>query len=270
MKTKQNIFQLAGVIAILILGSGFVQASEVPDIQWNETAQGQVMNNNELVKLGDAFPTWEIKQITWPSASEINTKRVTVDPNLTAQCMGWLSKFIKREQLPIDLDKKLVAMKEWGVIGKESEQKCLCDVFITRFKKDSMVVQIQESPSNVVIAFSNEQLMDTPAENHKNLVVEAANLLLNSNLKPPVSSENLHVFEIVKDGQTVTRVSWGIESVKVIDKDGKKCIDLHKAGEIGTTSVEAETDGRFVKFDIRKEVESKGIDPFKERFGSSK
>ena len=183
--------------------------------------------------------------------------------------MEWLSKFMKKEQLPTNLDKHLVAMKDWGLITEPSKQKRLCDVFLIRFKKDSMVVQIQESPYNVVVAFSNEQLMGTPAGNHKNLVVEAANLLLNSNLKPQVSSENLHVSEIVKDGQTVTRVSWIIESVLFTDEHGKKCVDMLKGWEIGATSVEAETDGRFVKFDIRKEVKGKGIDPFKERFGFS-
>jgi hypothetical protein len=47
---------------------------------------------------------------------------------------------------------------------------------------------------------------------------------------------------------------------------------LRKAGEIGTESVEAVTDGRFVKFEIVKSpgaVKNAYFNPYVERFSSS-
>lgn len=272
MKIKHNIYWLTFIVTMFSSGVRFVQASDASSVQWNAMAQSQILNNTELVKLGsEAFPDWKIQQVVWPADSEINLKKVAVDPKLTASCMKWLMKFIKKEQLPAGLEGQLIPMKGWGVIGENvSTQDRLCDVFITRFKNGDSVVQIQESSYNVVIAFSNEKLKDSPAVNHKDLVVEVADLLLNSNLKPQVDSKIFHVFEFIDKGQKITRVSWSIESVKSVDKHGGKNIDLHKAGEIGTTSVEAETDGRFVKFAIRKEIDGPGINPFASRFTSSR
>jgi len=271
MKIRGNNLRFIFIVGLFIFGVRFIQASDVvTSIQWNAMAQSQILNNTELAKLNGIFPDWKIKQVVWPDESEINLNKVIVASNLISSCMEWLRKFITNDQLPVGLDKMLIPMKEWGVIGKESStQGRLCDVFITRFKKGDVVVQIQESPYNIIVTFSNEKLKNSPVVKHKDLVIEVADLLLNSNLKPVVGSESLHIFEIVNNGQNITRVSWPIESVKFIDKHGNKCIDLHKAGEIGTTSVEAETDGRFVKFALIKEIEGAGVKPFVRRFSSS-
>ncbi len=281
MKPEYSIMKLTlSFIMILSLSISVANGAETQTVLWNEVAQSQVINKSKLAKLDAVFPTWKIKQITWPSASEINTNKVTVDPNLTAQCMGWLSKFMNNEQLPIDLDKKLVAMKKWGVIRKESDQKRLCDVFITRFKKGSMTVQIQESPYNVVIAFGNEKLINDPAKNHKNFVIDVANFLLSDKIRHQSGkiihqsdSESLHVYEITKDDQKITRVTWLIDSLVVTDEKGKKMLDLSKAGDIGITNIEAETDGTFVRFEIVKSpgaVKIAYFDPYVERFGPAK
>lgn len=272
MKTKQNISQLIWAIIILALGTCIVQASEAPAIQWNETAQSHVMNNNELVKLGGAFPSWKIKQTTWPSVTELSSKKVAIDKKLNVSCIGWLGKFMKKKQLPTNLDKHLIAMKDWGLIRKESEQKRLCDVFIARFKKTPYVIHIQESPYNVVIAIADERLAKDARADHKNFVVEMAMLIFNEALKPNPNSEDFHIHEIVREGGKITKISWLLESVATTDKSGKKCIDLVKAWEKGAKRVKAETDGRFVRFEIVKCVKGprNAPDPYIERFTPSK
>jgi hypothetical protein len=252
MKTRKNVYQLwPGIILVLVIS--VVQATETPPLQWNGMAESQIMDNNELAKLGSVFPTWKIKQITWPSSSKINSNKVIVDPNLVVSCMGWLTKFMSKEQLPANLDKNLIAMKDFGLITKESEQKRLCDVFIARFKKGPYVIHIQESPCNIVIAMADERLVSDPRIDHKNLVIEMATLILNGTLKPNPDSEDLHVFELVRDNQKISRVSWLIESAATL-KNGRKVIDDAKSCEIGASHVEAETNGRFVKFDIPKVI----------------
>jgi len=179
MKISKDSCQLLCAITVLAINVAVLEAAEPPGIQWNEAAQSQVLNKNELLKVGPAFPSWNIKQITWPSMAEINAKCVTVDERLKASCMGWLQKFIKKEQLPIGLEKNLVAVKNWGLIRKEAEQKRLCDVFIARFKKASHVIHIQESAYNVVIGFADERIPMNVRADHKDFVIETATLILN-------------------------------------------------------------------------------------------
>ena len=116
MKTNRYKIQLTCVIVVFWLNGITVSASETASIQWNELAQSQVVDSNELAKLGDAFPTWKIKQVVWPSIAEIGASQVVVDPNLTTTCVNWLTKFVAKDQLPANLNEKLVAMEEWGVI----------------------------------------------------------------------------------------------------------------------------------------------------------
>lgn len=268
MKIKQNIFRLICGIGILVFGITVIGAAETPPVQWNEMAQSQVMDTNELAKLGTAFPTWKIKQVTWPSASEINTNKVAADPNLTIRCMEWLSKFMKKEQLPTDLDKHLIAMRNWGLIREQSEQKRLCDVFIARFKKAPYVIHIQESPYNVVITVSDERLANKSTIVHQDLIIKIADLILGEALKPNPDSENFH---LSSKNSRITHITWAIDSLQTIDSKGRKVLDLVKAGKVGATHVEAETDGRFVRFEIVKcpgAVKRAFFDPYTTRFSS--
>jgi hypothetical protein len=158
-------------------------------------------------------------------------------------------------------------MKNWGLIRKESEQKRLCDVFIARFKKASHVIHIQESPYNVVIGIAHERMPIDARADHKDLVIETATLILNEALQPDRNSD-LHIFEIVRDGSKINRLVWLTKGVGTTDKDAKKCANLTNASKNGAVHVEAETDGRFVKFDIIKCVEGPKsyLDPYMERF----
>jgi len=142
METRKFRFDLLAVFIVLVMCLLCVQATAEKGIKWNEDANSIVLNTRELAKFVEAFPPWKIKQITFPSDEEISSKAVKVDEELKVYCIEWIKKFIKAEQLPIDINKHLVPMKNWGLITKESEQKRLCDVFVVRFKKDYYVIHI--------------------------------------------------------------------------------------------------------------------------------
>ena len=274
MKTKQISSKLF-LTALIVLISGATSAAEKQALSWNEVAKSQAMNADKLGKLKEVFPSWKIKQVTWPAASEIKAKKTVVDPNLINESLSWLSKFIDSEYLPKGLDKKLIAMKGWGAITKESEQKRLCDVFIARFKKDSTVIQIQESPYNVVLSYCDERVIDSPAANHKDFVIDVASHLLNDKIRPKSNSENLVVYEPEKDGQKITRVIWTIDSLVTRRKEWKEgvgAVSMSKASVIGTTGGIAETNGVFIRFEILKCVKGPRphLDPYTERFGTPK
>jgi hypothetical protein len=271
MKVKKYRCELLCAITVLGMSFAAVEGAETPAIEWNDAAKSQVLNKNELAKVGAALPAWNIKQITWPSTADINAKSVIVDEEPKTSCMGWLNRFMKKGHLPPDLRAHLIAMKNWGAIRKESEQKRLCDVFIVRFKKGPHVIHVQESPYNVVIGVADGRIpMDSPAE-HKGLVMETAALILNETLQPDPNSD-LHLFEIVRDGSQISRVVWLTKSVGTIDKHGKKCANLTNASKNGAIDVQAETNGIFVKFNIIKCVEGPKsyLDPYVQRFDPEK
>jgi hypothetical protein len=156
-------------------------------------------------------------------------------------------------------------MKNWGLIKKESEQKRLCDVFITRFRKGPYTIHVQESPYNVVITVVDERAAKGTWVDHKDLVFKIGGTILKEELKPDPKSARLFTSEVVRDEHKISKVTWILESV-IRKYKGQNVVDVTKACEVGTTSVEAETDGRFVRFEIRKEVLPGIADPYIERF----
>ena len=274
MRPKKIKLGFPAIMVICIACIPYAQAATSQNIRWGQDVNSLVLNKTELTKPDGALPGWKIKQMTWPSVAEIESKSAKIDNKLKVSCGEWLQKFMKREYLPADLDKHLVAMKNWGLIRKQSEQKRLCDVFIVRFKKDSYVVHIQESPYNMVIAVADERIAKNSRSDHKQLVIETATTILNGTLKPDPNSENFHehVYEVGPDRHKISSVTWGIDSLIIIDSTGRRTLNLAKAGEIGTTHVDAETDGRFVRFEITKcpgAVKAAFFDPYVERFSSA-
>ncbi|MHC4867421.1 MAG: hypothetical protein ACYTEX_25385 [Planctomycetota bacterium] len=262
---------VTGVFVAMGAG-GACQAGEGAAVQWGKNARSAVLDANELGKMRAVYPAWKVKQSVWPSVSEISTKSVEVEERLKVSCMGWLRKFMSHEQVPEDLDAHLVAMKNWGLIRKESEQKRLCDVFVARFKKHPYVVHVQESAYNVVMAIAYEQDANRAATDHRNHVVQIAGIFLNKALKPNPNSENFHVSETVQDGHKLSKVVWLIDAVAKTDEKGRACGDPKMSREIGASVVRAETDGKFVRFELVKRVKGKrsSPDPYVERFGPGK
>jgi hypothetical protein len=269
MKMNRYKIQFICVTLAFWINGTIAWSSEPVFVKWNESAQSQVMNSNELAKLGEVFPNWKIKQVVWPLTAEIESHRVVVDPNTITSCIDWLTKFMAENQLPANLNEKLVAMEEWGVIRKESEQERLCDVFITRFKKDPYVIHIQESPYNVVITVADDRFVASNKTDYEKMIRDTAMLVLKEQLKPDANSD-FHLFEL-KDTK-LSRAVWLTRGVATTDKDGKKCGNLINASKNGAASVEAETDGRFVRFEIVKcagAFKRSSFDPYIKRFAPS-
>jgi hypothetical protein len=159
-------------------------------------------------------------------------------------------------------------MKNWGLIRKESEQKRLCDVFVARVQREPYVVHIQEGECFVVITVADERRASEPRSDHKSFVTELATEVLNAPVRPDPNGERVYTAVVRREVPVITRVSWGVRGITRTDEDGKRYLDLAKAAQIGTSSVEAETDGRFTTFRIWKERNAKSScpDPYVERF----
>lgn len=255
MRTKTFFNYVITISATLFLCNLVIRASETTKILWNEKVQSKILNKSELNKIDPAMESWKIKQITWPSVEEIKLVSVTVENKQKKSCIGWLNKFMAKEYLTSELEQNLIAMKKWGLITEESKQKRLCDVFITRFKKDTYVIHIQESPGNVVIAISDERLVENPRIDYRDWVLEVASQLLDfDKLKPNSDMLDVQVNEVVRDKSKTTRVSWPIGSVVIRSDNGTRLINGKKAAEIGASHVSAETNGKFITFTIQKEI----------------
>jgi hypothetical protein len=162
-------------------------------------------------------------------------------------------------------------MNNWGLIREESKQKRLCDVFITRFRKGPYTIHIQESPSTVIVVIGRENAPSTDDVDHKSLIFETANLFLKKELRPNPGSKHIRIHKELHEEIEITKVTWRIESVISEDEKGRTKLSLEKAGKLGTSSVKAETNGKYMWFYIRKMTRGPvPLGAYAERFGAAK
>jgi hypothetical protein len=268
MSMLQIIKSLTWGVTLAILEVVAVLAAESPTIQWNDKAQSQILNRSELDKSAtntSKFRPHQVRQITWPTDSEIASSSIAVGESLRESCLKWLRKFVAEQYLPTDVSKHLVAMDNWTPTGRDPNQKGL-DVFIVRFSKDRYVIHIYETPAFAVVAVADERLVDKPRTDHRDWVLEVAALVLRSTLKPQADLNDVHVSESILEDRKVSRVSWLIGSVTV--REGKRRFTNGiEAARVGASSIQAETDGRFIVFTILKETGGPTRpDPYVERF----
>jgi hypothetical protein len=216
--------------------------------------------------------------MAWPSADELSASAASVAPALKEEAHNWLKKFIRPEYLPADIEDHMVAMKAWGRVGRSSEEERpdrRCDVFLVRYRVGDHVIQIQESPYNVIMTVSDERLAESPRQDRRQLVEEVVGAVLNKSLASSSSvlesSESLNVLESSEslNGKTGLTVSWVPASIITeIRSDGLGSASGVKMGEVGLSSVHAQTDGRFVRFSITKNDGSAAmfLDPYNPRF----
>jgi hypothetical protein len=268
------------VIAILAAaaGSPVGMAADGPaPVAWNDKADSIVLNKTALTNLGDGFPAWEIKQMTWPSEAERRAAAVSAKDAWTAECLKWLGKFFKENYLPADVGKHLVAMRAWGTVRKEAGQPRLCDVFVVRFRKGPYLIHVQESPCNVVITVADEDLARKKAAGEdvakaapKELVIQMAQAILNKVLWPDQAGKYFRQSpdRDLKIGKLST-FGWLPPSAVRQDEQGRLIgsgVEEEKLGTMG--AVTAETDGSFVRFEIVKYLGGPRSyeDPYQNRF----
>ncbi len=270
MKSEKTLLNVTAVLIAFTAGVWTVQAAHAQVLRWNESARSSILNRSELAKQSDALPAWKMKQMVWPSPEELSSSAVAVNDDLKDECVAWLTRFLDTGQAPADIREHLVAMRAWGSIREESKQKRPCDVFITRFQKGSQTVHIQESPANVVITVASEAPTPAVQASHKDLLFDTAAHLLKEGLRPNPRSESLHLTSEDRGGIAITKADWVPESVAAEDPQGRKVLDGAQAQTLGTWSLKAETDGRYVRFIIHKYVGSVPPDPYIERFAATK
>jgi hypothetical protein len=271
MRTLKDKSIVALALGLFAAGTPIVPAGEDQILRWNEAAQSVVLNRAELAKLAEALPAWQIKQMVWPSSEELHAASVAAADDLKDRCVTWLAKFVNAKQLPMNMKEHLIAMKAWGLVKPEAEQKRLCDVFIARFRKGGYTAQLQESPANVVMTIAQENPSPDANTDHRNLVFRTAALFLKEELRPNPESKGLHVIRAEKAGVAITTVTWWIDSVMVEGPGNRTAYDGTKAAELGTWNVVSETDGRYVRFIIHKKIRGPvAPDVYAQRFSTPK
>lgn len=244
-------------------------------INMNEKAISRILRTDRLANLGNVWPVWKTQAMIWPSKDRIDANSVEFEQKTKVECIRWLKKLMKEEFLIKDLDKYLIAMDNWGLFREKSKQERFCDVFICRFTKGSYVVQILESPFNVVISVADETLADKAKEkiDHRDFILQISSSILHSSIVPdPLKDWFQFEPKLAPDGSSVTRVQWAPPSIVIKDKMGTRSIDTKSAAKIGTFHIEAETNGSFVRFDIIKSPEfgpRLTRNPYEQRFGTS-
>jgi hypothetical protein len=270
MSMKRDSFSAEAVVALIgllcLVGGRGLASGGPQEVRWNTNARSAILNKDALTSQAVLLP-WKIAQMTWPPESEITACSVRAPAEAQAAGMGWIRRFVRQEFLPADLESHLVAMKDWGLIRERTQQKRCCDVFIARFNKGPLVAHIQESPYNVVICVADERLSNAAAANQKGFVLEMAKQLLSEGLQP-ASQSDVSAYGDPSVGEKTAKFSWPTTSVRTTDSNGKRCISYVQAQKNGAIHARAETDGRFIRFEIIKYAGGPAIfsDPYVKRF----
>lgn len=245
---------MAGLTLVMMLPCAlFTSLCSAQNATWGEQAASAVLENKALSELGTAaLPAYKAKQMAWPSKAELASSEAAVAPELVDQCVTVLKQLTKEDSLPQDLPKHLVALKKWGLYRNASEQKEPVDVFLVRFTKGHYTVQIQEFNHLVVLTIADNNLAAKASPDLKKFVTGIAQEFLNGKLAPDAQKD---MFEFNSrssaNGSALTSFVWAPPSI-VSFEDGKKKLDMDAAKALGTYEIDADTDGRFVSFEIHK------------------
>jgi len=114
----------------------------------------------------------------WPDDALVKNKKVnisTIDPNVVEKSVSWIRTIIKDEWIPQDLDKKLIAIKDWKKLEKRNDKgdiisETIGDYLLVEYKIKNYNIQIQENGISIGILIlpidHNEPLLDV--ENYLN------------------------------------------------------------------------------------------------------
>jgi len=248
---------------------GLIDSAALPEVsRWNADVRSAILTRAELSKLGEVFPSWKIRQMTWPSQEQVRSHAADVSEYVRASCVKWLTKFLRDDYLPADLKEHLAPMEQWGLVRGDIVQQDgrLCDVFIVRFEKEPYVLHIQDSHANVVIAVEDTTPGGAAVAEHEELVIRTAKAILREALIPGHPPPIVRKYK--KRGRVVTRLIWNPPSVVVSVGPGyRRTIRGVEVQKVGTSLLRAETDGRFVRFDIAKDSgAADDLDPYEKRF----
>jgi hypothetical protein len=268
MKRLQLFAVVFSLLGIMVDPYRHTNGGQAPAIKWNHDVNIPIANQQDSSP--NPLPQWKVKQMVWPPDAEIRDHSVVVDVKTKESCMQWLNKFLNKDWMPPDSRDHLVAMKRWGLFKEESSQQQRCDVFLVRFQKEQDIVQIQESPFNVVITFMDGRSIQQPRSDGKEYMIQVANRILHQSLRPNPESDAFHVIENIRKEGISTRIIWTLDAVISERRpDGVMSIDSKLEAKIGTAGVRAETNGTFVRFQITKSTNSARafFDPYEKRFG---
>lgn len=257
-------------VAVLIAGAAAAMAGSAVGpvekaggaVAWNQEASSAALTPEAL---SEGVPAWQKAQMLWPSADDIKRHGVPATEKDRAEALAWIKKYIRPEYLPSNVADNMVAMKQWGVALDTEKETRRADVFLVRYVCQGLVIQMQESNSNVVLTVAASGPAGTAAD-PKQFVLDTGTKILKDGLMFGPSDK---VFTRADKGtaSTITRLSWSPPATVVTDENGSRGVSSLKGGELGTSSISANTNGRFIRFDILKNDGGPSmINPFVKRF----
>ena len=237
-------------------------------VSWNAQVSAGVLSTDSLLEVAESLPAWKARQMTWPGPQEIETYSVEPGYQKRAECVKWLRKFLKPECIPDGIHDHLVAMKQWGQVWEKKDPSKASDAFIVRYRLRGLVFQIFETPFNVVVTAGGAQV-EEPVADHKQFILDAMRTVLREGLYTEGNTRAFTVMKGASPQSPVTSVCWTPDYCITNYGPGSVwSVSGVKVAEIGARSIDADSDGRFVRFDIRKDEDGAGTfrDPYKPRF----
>lgn len=220
---------------------------------WNEAAANGVIQKESLAKLSPELPEWKIKQMAWPTPAEIAAHKAEASREEIDAAVAAISKVMNTAYIPADLAAHITAMKAWGTHDEPARQERLMDAFVVRYSMEGQTVQIQESPCNIVITVAPEARDQAPAANKEQYILDVAGKVLNPQVAPDPASPT-YFNTAAKESPVIKRVGW-IPAAAVVQSDPETKTfgtSWKKTVALGISDGAADSDGRFVRFDLLK------------------
>jgi len=251
---------------------------------WNEEATSSILDQTLFEELRDDRPELPAEEIVWPSPESIKRLSGEPDAEVKASAVKWIRKFVRPEYLPDGIETHLISMRNIQLIpnygdaalmgsvmeadsGKNMtenlQHRIWCTVNLVRFKKGDYVIQIMETPYNVVVAVGSEKA--AAGQNQVTFVAEVAKAVLREQMSmaaDDVFSEDFLISGIDgesivcsgREGEMLTGMRMNPMLKVSFDRkeDTKLRLNRLYTAAIGTTGIDVESDGRFVRFDMEK------------------
>ncbi len=239
---------------------------------WNEEAASAILD----ALSGDAaLPPFFAGQILWPSKEEMESRGGVPSDESRTRSMKWLRKMIRPEYLPDGIGSHLVSLSEVNLVPNYVEASLvgarimadfgedatdaiavdiMCTANIVRFKKGDYVVQILDTPYDVIVVVADERTASSRRSANV-LAAEVAKAVLRdqiSRVADEISSEM--TIMVGYDRNTVLGMQMPRPGRVRFSRDYDRRLRLYRtyAAALGVYMMKVDGDGRFVRFDLEK------------------
>ena len=237
------------VLAIIVFAGAETLKAEAKKkpTDWNSPSLSFFYNEQSIDELTKSLPSsewdiqWDIQPMLWPTEEEIGNCRGTATESQKKECVKGIKEYIKDEWVPDELASYLLPLKKWAKPSISWKDERKADVFLCRYCAGNYLIQIMDGNWAMIVT-----------------VKEITNI-------PPLKKDDHKDFV-----SKIFRAFWKGDLLKMRLAE-HQAENITRGGiNFGERWVTFVTDGKFVKFEIKKRLPGPRAfpDPYEPIFAS--